>query len=171
MESIISEAVFAKNVILKCHGDTPYHPLAGRSPVVLSKIEAPGITRDDDTTAAPGAMSRHVVRLREIAVQSIAEATAKHRLHRALVHPSRRPGESLALTTGGLVDFHRPAGKDVSGRRGPATVTSLQLDRANPCSMARENLRLSSTRRATTSTWCMCTELPLFSYGFSGGHP
>ena len=62
------------------------------------------------------------MRLREIAIQTMVDLTAKQRLERALATKTRVPGEALELKTGDQVEFFRRAPtKDESGWRGPAT--------------------------------------------------
>ena len=69
---------------------------------------------------------RDASRMRELAVQSIVEATAQQRASLAERTKTRPAGELLELQTGDLVEFYRPPlTKDVSGWRGPATITDV----------------------------------------------
>ena len=71
----------------------------------------------DDTDG--GATARHIVRLREIAVQTMVEQTALQRIQRAANSKTLRAGEQLNLKVGDLVDVFRPAKqKDAPGWRG-----------------------------------------------------
>ena len=73
------------------------------------------------------------MRLREIAVSMLMEATAHDRLRRALKSKAGTPGEQLNLKPGDLVDFWRaPYTKDISGWLGPAiVVNTTEQDRGN----------------------------------------
>ena len=118
-DHLVAEATFAKNAILVCNGDTPFHAVTGRTPHVLAEFEAP-------RTSTDGAS---ITRLRELALAAITEATAKARLQRALNSNTRRPLQDLKLETGDLVDIYRkPATKEESGWRGPAKVVTMQPD-------------------------------------------
>ncbi len=111
-ESILAEAVLAKNSLLSVGGISPYQGLYGRQPPVLIDAE-----RADE---------RSVHRLRELAVQTMVEATAHARMQRAAASSTRPAGELLQLAAGDLIEFHRPGlTKDTPGWRGPAVVTDL----------------------------------------------
>ena len=73
------------------------------------------------------------MRLREIAVSMLMEATAYDRLRRALKSKAGTPGERFDLKPGELVDFWRaPYTKDISGWLGPAkVVNTTELDNGN----------------------------------------
>eukprot|EP00974_Lingulodinium_polyedra_P000275 25781-Lingulodinium_polyedra.AAC.1 len=80
----------------------------------------------DDSGSGIAGVSRHHHRLREIAVQSMVDLTARQRIERAARAKTRRATESLELMPGGQVEFHRPpVSKDDSGWRGPASVVSI----------------------------------------------
>ena len=115
-EFILSESALAKNCLLSIKGRSPYEALYGRVPPLLGTTTSEtGI--DDDRDAS---------RMRELAVQSIVEATAQQRASLAERTKTRPAGELLELQTGDLVEFYRPPlTKDVSGWRGPATVTDV----------------------------------------------
>ena len=79
---------------------SPYDAVLGRIPAVL-----PG----DDTMMSdnvPDDCSRHIFRVREIAVQAIAEGTARERIRLAL-HSKTQPA-GAELKVGQSVDWHRP---------------------------------------------------------------
>ena len=59
------------------HGQTPYQALLGRTPPLLKEFEAPAVSQVADELG--GDNSRHVVRLRELAVQHMIEGTARAR--------------------------------------------------------------------------------------------
>jgi hypothetical protein len=122
-EEILSECFWAKNSMIRVHGQSPYQALFGRVPPLLQEFESPTISATLDSKG--GENSRHVIRLREISLQSIVEGTAKERIKRASHTQTRVTGELLGLQAGDLVDvFRSPASKDNVGWRGPCTVIS-----------------------------------------------
>ena len=61
------------------------------------------------------------MRLREVAMQSMVQASAQQRLERALKSKTRVATEQLDLQPGDLADFGRkPGTKDESGWMGPS---------------------------------------------------
>jgi hypothetical protein len=72
---IVAEAVYAKNVMLLVHGESPYKAVFGRQPAALSEFES--TTMSALSVNFGGQHSRHANRLREIAVQSMVEGTAQ----------------------------------------------------------------------------------------------
>ena len=123
-EEMLDEAVFAKNALTSVHGQTPYQALHGRVPNLLTNFDPEASPALDDETG--GAASRHVHRLREIALSTILTGLAQDRLNRALSTRTRPAGELTGLRAGDLVEFYRaPPNKDVTGWRGPAPVVSL----------------------------------------------
>ena len=126
MEIIVAECSIIKNILLAVGGYSPYVALYGRLPPLLAEFEPASETQLDDISAGIPGISRHHLRLREIAVQTMVELTAKARMERALNSRTRRSREQLELAKGDQVDFHRPpATKDESGWRGPATVVQV----------------------------------------------
>ena len=118
---ILSEAVFAKNTLLQVNGRSPYQAVIGRTPKVLQEFEKQGVSAIADSEG--GNLSRHAVRLRELALQSMIEGTAADRLRRAATTNTRAAGELQNLQVGDSIDIWRtPATKDSVGWRGPATV-------------------------------------------------
>ena len=117
---ILSDAVLALNSLTSINGCTPYTAVLGRMPTLLPA---------DDcmmSDGIPDVCSRHSYRLREIAVQSIAEGTAQERVKRAMNSQTRPSGEELEYKVGQQVDWCRaPVSRDVSGWRGPGTVVDL----------------------------------------------
>ena len=123
---IVAECTLAKNVLTTIGGFTPYTALYGRSPPMMADFEPGSETKLDDSSGGVEGYSRHHLRLREVAVQSMVELTAKQRLTRALNSKTRVATEQLELEVGDQVDFHRPSStKDESGWRGPATVVDI----------------------------------------------
>ena len=74
----LSEGTFGGNATLSINRCTPYNAVYGRVPHLLPDINAP----PDDGEALPGVM-RGSHRLREIAIASIVEGSAKARIQRA----------------------------------------------------------------------------------------
>ena len=107
------------NATLSIGGPTPYNALYGRQPAVLPDINAPP---DDSGGVLPG-LTRHVSRVREVAVQQMVEATSRAKLQRALATPTRVTGQEKGYKVGDLVDFHSPPGtKDRPGWRYDVTI-------------------------------------------------
>ena len=114
-EQILSEAVFAKNILLTYGGWSPYEALYGRTPALL-----------DVSTADEGDEFSNPSRLRSIALQAITQATAQSRAQVALNSKTRPAGELQGLAVNDLVEIYRPAvSKDVSRWHGPATVVDV----------------------------------------------
>jgi len=122
---VLNEAVLAKNSLTSVGGHTPYRALYGRDPPVLVEFEPTSETQLDDTSGGIPGHSRHHLRIREIATQSMLQASAQTRLQRALTSKTRVAAEQLELSPGDLVDWYRPPStKDESGWRGPAVVVN-----------------------------------------------
>eukprot|EP00439_Symbiodinium_sp_Y106_P057262 s2270_g8.t1 len=117
---ILGDAVLALNSLTSINGCSPYTAVLGRMPTLLPADDC--IMSD----GVPDISSRHTYRLREIAVQAIAEGTAKERMRRALNTQTRPAGEELEYKIGQQVDwFREPPSRDVSGWRGPGTIVDL----------------------------------------------
>ena len=120
---IVAEGLHVKNIMTSVGGSSPHEALLGRAPRLLMDIEEGGAALDE-AGLSPG-IGRRVACLREIAVTSMAEATAPARMARAEHSKSRTDGASLQLEVGDAVDiFRRPVNKDLSGWRGPCIVVS-----------------------------------------------
>ena len=96
-ESILAESVLAKNCLVSIGSRTPYEAVYGRTPPLLGTLEANPATSPDE---------RDEGRLRELAVQSMVDATAKARLQRANKTKTRPAGELQELAVGDLVEFY-----------------------------------------------------------------
>ena len=117
---MVSEATFALNALTSVNGQSPYAAVLGRVPSLLPGED--NIMPDD----IPGPCSQHSHRLREVAVQAIAEGTARERMRRAMNSQTRPAGVEHEFKIGDAVDYWRePLGKDMSGWRGPATIVDL----------------------------------------------
>ena len=124
MSDVISEAILAKNSLLVINGYTPYEAVLGRNPQLLLEYERPSVSQLADDIG--GKESKHASRLREIAVASMIEGTAKERINRAKQTQTRLAGEQMELQVNDLVDIYRtPRTKDNVGWRGPAKVVSV----------------------------------------------
>lgn len=120
-EDVLSESTLAKNIFTNIGGFSPYQAVFGRWPNVLVDLEQASISAIDDHD--PTSTSRHVTRLREIAVASMVQSTAQARMRLAENSRTRMASEVLDLQPGTLVDiFRQPSRKDLSGWRGPCEV-------------------------------------------------
>ena len=123
ISEVLSEATFIKNAMVNICGMTPYVALFGRFPQIFIDLEYSGQSSLQDSSGTAGGAGRHAVRLREIAVATIAETLAKNRLQRAEYHNTRTSAQVQDLRIGELVEIYRqPPNKDVTGWRGPAEV-------------------------------------------------
>ena len=86
---MISEAVYAKNILTSVHGVSPYVALYGRYPVILKEMENSGLSQDDDSIGP----YKHSTRLREMALASIVEGISQDRLKRAARSKTRVAGQ------------------------------------------------------------------------------
>ena len=120
---ILAEATFVINAVSSAGGVSPYVAVLGRAPALLPELGPNGIVNDDRDPECPIQGS---ARLRELAVATITESSARERLRTAMRTPTRPTGEELEFKVGDTVEYYRPpAHKDLSGWRGPATVTDL----------------------------------------------
>ena len=120
LSRVLAEATYAGNALTSIRGVSPYTAVLGRVPPLLP--DALSVT--DDTEAHVTAQHTH--RLREIAIQCIAEASAQDRLKRASHTLTKPAGEEFEYRLGEQVEYYRPPmSKDVSGWRGPATICDL----------------------------------------------
>ena len=126
LEIVIAECALIKNLLITVAGYSPYQAVYGRLPPLLAEFEPVSDCQIDDQSAGIPGISRHHHRLRELAMQAMVEMTAKDRLRRALRSKTRTAQESLQLSVGDQVDFHRPPStKEESGWRGPATLLQV----------------------------------------------
>jgi hypothetical protein len=120
----LAEATFAGNALISVNKATPYQAVLGRTPALLPQLSLTDAAQDDGNAQVD--LVRYAHRVREVALQSLIEGTAKSRILRALQTRTQRPGEALELVVGQEIEFYRPPGsKDASGWKGPATVTDL----------------------------------------------
>ena len=119
---LLAECVFAKNALVSVGGQAPYTAVFGRTPAIMAEFEPTSETQLVDDEGGTIGISRNHLRLREIAIQSMVDLTAKQRLDRALASKTRPTGEAKDLKQGDQIEFfRRGATKDESGWRGPAT--------------------------------------------------
>ena len=117
MEQIVDEACFAKNAMLSIGKTTPYKAVVGQAPNLLQDFEAPNTSMMED------AQHLNRARVRELALGTIVEQTARMRIERTLKAKSRVPGQDRDYKNGDLVDvFRAPPNKDMDGWRGPAKI-------------------------------------------------
>ena len=115
--TLLAEAVFAKNALFQVGNFTPYEALFGRVPPLLAVAS--------EETGDP-LTDRDASRLRQIAINSMIQATAEQKAKIAATTKTRRAGELLELKCGDLVDFYRkPPTKDQHGWSGPAEVVNV----------------------------------------------
>ena len=120
---ILAEATFVINTISSVAGVSPYVAVRGRSPALMPELGPRDPVNDDRNDACP---IQHAAKIRELAVQTITEQTARERLRVAAKTPTRVTGDELGLKVGDEVEYYRePTHKDLSGWRGPATVVDL----------------------------------------------
>lgn len=120
----VNDAGLTRNAVITVGGHTPCRAFYGRDPPMLAEFEPASETQLDDTSGEVPGHSRHNLRVREKATQSMLQASAQQRLQRALASKTRLAVEQLELEPGDLVDWYRPpATKDESGWRGPAVVS------------------------------------------------
>ena len=119
---VLVEAVYSNNALLTIGEGAPYIALLGRVPPLLPQIEhIAGLAQLNDKAGVEG--SRHVRRLRAVAVSSMVETLAERRPSLSSQQgPSPLPGELLALRPGDQVEFYRRTTKDRPAWGGPATV-------------------------------------------------
>ena len=120
-EQVLAQATFASNALLTVNQSTPYNAVYGRVPKILPDINQPDAP-NEGVLSSPG-LIRHTFRLREIAVESMVQETAKVRAERALNTRSLPAGQREDYKMGERVDFYRPSStKEASGWIGPAKV-------------------------------------------------
>jgi len=125
---LLTTALTAKNSLFTIGNTTPMVAVFGRQTPALPNLELLG-SHADDTHTGPDGHSRGRHRLKEIATQSMTEATAITRMQIASRSKTRAPVEAKELNPGDEVEFHRSSGsKDVQGWRGPAEVLKISRD-------------------------------------------
>ena len=120
---ILAEATFVINAISNTSGVSPYVAVMGRAPALMPELGPRATANDDRDQSCPivGA-----ARVRELAIQTITEETARQRLRTAIKTPTRPSGEEMEFKVGDSVEYFRePSNKDTSGWRGPATIVDM----------------------------------------------
>ena len=118
----LSESTFAGNALVAINGCTPYNAVYGRVPALLPSLNSPSM----DDGSMPG-LTRNSHHLRDAAVSSMIEATARARIDRALSTKTISPAQ-VDYELGSEVDFFRPPSqKDLPGWSGPARVVDMSL--------------------------------------------
>ncbi|CAK0834374.1 unnamed protein product [Prorocentrum cordatum] len=173
-EAILDECVLAKNCMISISGNiTPYKVVFGRTIPMLTDLEPASATALEDQDDGIDGISRHIHRLREVAIAAVVGASAQQRMDRALQSRTRPAGECQNLQLGDLVDIWRdPPNKDVSGWRGPATVVNVNRiqegvvdvqwqSRTLSCRLADVRHSLSMDVMVATEHYRQYWELPL----------
>lgn len=102
-DDILTEAVYAKNAIVTIGGHSPHEAVFVTRPhSLLPDLEEKNISVLGDTTGMEHGVNRHSLRLREIALGAMVQATAQARMQLADRSRTRRTGEQLDLTVGSL---------------------------------------------------------------------
>ena len=110
IKMVACHAFFVLNAIFGKNGHTSYQAVYGRQPPMLPPIEA--------HCGVDSADGRQEQRVRQIAINSITQASALAQTRNALAGKSSHSGHAL-YEPGDYVDYHRPTGdKDKSGWRG-----------------------------------------------------
>ena len=123
-EQLLSVCLTAKNSLFTVGKSTPMQAVFGRQPAILPSMEQGDAVLDDDN-GTPG-LSRHTIRVREIAIENMLQVSAQQRVVRALRNKSRRAIQSEQFQPGDQVEiFRQPANKDTSGWRGPCSITHV----------------------------------------------
>ena len=77
---LVAECSYVKNAMISINGESPYQAVLGRFQQLLLEVEQVNqAAMQDEIGQLPGT-SRHITRMREIAIQCIVESTAKSRL-------------------------------------------------------------------------------------------
>ena len=92
-EDIVAETCYAKSNMLEVGGAHPITAVLGIKPHVLPDFESSSLALTDDYLGSEFAASRGTVRLREIAVRAMIEATARARVD--IAHKTRTRRSSL----------------------------------------------------------------------------
>ena len=131
-EVIVATVTFALNALTVINGSTPYNAVLGRQPQLLPPLEGGYLNEADGSLNRPGSEHRYTARVREVAAQNMIEYVAKQRIERANRGKTQAPLELQAYEPGQQVDvWYDPSTKDTQGWRGPASVTSVNLDNSN----------------------------------------
>jgi len=127
-DHLITLALTAKNALFTVGGATPTQAVFGRQPAILPSIDTSPAGCEDETGSMDGhSRGRH--RLRELAVQAMVEATARHRIQRALRTKTRPAVQREEYKPDDDVEFWRePAQKEMQGWRGPGRVVHVEAD-------------------------------------------
>ena len=89
----------------------------GRLPHLLADLDTANVSAMDDSYGDIQGISHHAIRLREITISSMVQATAQSRMQLAERTKTRMSAEHMDLRTGDLIDvFRDPSRKDPSGQ-------------------------------------------------------
>ena len=120
---VLAESTFVINAISSIGGVSPYVAVLGRAPALMPELGPAEPINDDRDAPEP---VRNAMHIRQLAIQTITEATARERLRIASHTPTRPSAEELEYRVGDSVEYFRePSSRDTSGWRGPATVVDL----------------------------------------------
>ena len=117
INTLLGEALYAKNILFRVGNTTPHEAVYGRVPPLLQ------VLRHDPEAEIE---ERDALRLRQAAITAMVQATAMRKLLTANRSKTRAAGELQELAVGDLVEvFRRPTTKDSPGWVGPAEVRDL----------------------------------------------
>ena len=102
-ERILAECAFAGNALLTVNGSTPCNAVNGTVPAMLPGIDQ--VANPGETVESSRGSIAHTHRLREVAIQAVAEGSAPARPGRALNTRSLLAGQAMNLQVGEAVDF------------------------------------------------------------------
>jgi hypothetical protein len=120
--------IVAKNLLFTVGKSTPMQAVFGRQLAILPNLEQ-GDALLDDTGVGPDGISRHSIRIREIACEEMLQVTSKERAERAARSKTRRAVQGEQDVAEDKVEiFRAPANKDTSGWRGPCKITHVAED-------------------------------------------
>ena len=115
----------------------------------MSEFEPTSETQLVDDEGGNARVFRHHLRLRELAIQTMVDLTAKQRVERAAASKTRVAGEAKGFDQGDQLEFFRRATtKDESGKRGVATDLDQDGGQHSICWQGRHlSVRTQDIRR------------------------
>ena len=123
IKMLLAQCLFMGNSLTSVGSATPYQAVMGRQPQMLPPLADSSAPSTSDTqNTGDSADGRREARIREIAINSMVQASAMARVSRAL--GAKTSGSTASLyKPGDLVDFHRRGGrKDDPNWHGPVEV-------------------------------------------------
>ena len=152
-EQLLALAVNAKNTLTTVGGYTPQQAVFGQQSALLPDMTM-GIAASEDD-------DRSTYRLREIALQSMLQATSMERVRRASKSRTQLSTKASEQHVGQIVEFYRdPPHKEASGWRGPGEI--VHIDHERGCVHVKWQNRVLICRpqdvRASLMSWLVTTQ-------------